>query len=1134
MATTSRQSNLLVNQDWTRVYESFKNADFQSYDFQTLRKAMIDYLRLYYPEDFNDYTESSEYIALIDLIAFLGQNLAFRNDLNSRENFLDTAERRDSVLKLAKLVSYNPKRNIPAAGFLKIDSVQTTETLVDSNGIDLTNVIVKWNDSTNINWFEQFITIVNSTLPSSQNYGKPGNSQTIAGIKNDEYGINIAPGNLAVFPFQTFIDGTSFGFEAVGATSLNQSYIYEVPPSPGNLFNILYRNDNRGNASNNTGFFLYFKQGLLQSQQFTINEKLPNNIISINFDNINNTDVWLYQLNNVDTISALWTSLPSISGYNIIYNNGSPITSYQINSRASDQIDLVFGDGTFAAMPFGNFRCYFRTSAGLTYKITPDEMQSIQFKIPYVSRKGRLETLTIIASLKATVITASARENINDIKNKAPQQYYSQNRMITAEDYNTFPYSNFSNLSKVKAINRVSSGTSRYLDILDNTGRYSSTNIFCDDGILYKENAITNFDFTWSTTSDINKVIQNQILPVIRSKTLLHFYYEYFTRFSLSNLFWFRSTTGSGSSTGYFVNSTGTAQQIGANVTGNNVYLNQDSIIIFSPGSGNYFDSSNNIQPIPSSGIIPINGQSFLYVTLVSLVGNGSQGTLTSGLGPVALSENVPPNAQAITVIPAFSNSFSTSFQAELISLISTYTEFGIRYDQFLRTWKTITAQDIDLTGDFSQTNQGDTSGLNRDSSWLLSFTLSGTIYSVQSRGLGYVFESVDETKFLFDNSTKIFDPVTGKTVNDFVNVLKINGDPDTGTPLTNNIYWYIYDQIAESDGYVNNSKVQITYSDTNDDGVPDNPDIFNLIVQPTVNPSTKYVFFEKTFSYDSFITYTPIPNNLVVTSFPTKVALLPSISNYPSGQIFYTTIDEKFYVSTITSSSAIIVESSNYIAKVGRPTLSFQYRHNAPGNRRLDPSPINLIDLYLLTKSYEDSYRAWVLDTTGTVTEPSKPNSQDLRLAYQSLDNFKSVSDSLIYSSATFKPLFGSKASSELQATFKVIKNANTTIGDSEIKSRVLTYINAFFNTANWDFGETFYFTELATYVQQNMAPYVASMIIVPNSANQIYGSLQQITSLPNEILISAATVENIEVISSITAAQLNLQNSVLNTIIN
>ncbi len=114
MAITTRQTSLLVAEDWTRLYQTFRNADFQSYDFETLRASMISYLRLYYPEDFNDYIDSSEFVALIDLIAFLGQSIAFRGDLNARENFIDTAQRRDSILKLARLISYNPKRNIPA------------------------------------------------------------------------------------------------------------------------------------------------------------------------------------------------------------------------------------------------------------------------------------------------------------------------------------------------------------------------------------------------------------------------------------------------------------------------------------------------------------------------------------------------------------------------------------------------------------------------------------------------------------------------------------------------------------------------------------------------------------------------------------------------------------------------------------------------------------------------------------------------------------------------------------------------------------------------------------------------------------------------------------------------------------
>ena len=160
MATTTRQTNLLVQEDWTKIYQTFREADFQSFDFETIRKSMIEYLRTYYPEDFNDFTESSEYVALIDLIAFLGQSLAFRTDLNARENFLDTAERRDSILKLARLVSYNPKRNIPASGFLKFESIQTSETVFDGLGNNLSNTLVTWNDNTNENWLEQFTAIL--------------------------------------------------------------------------------------------------------------------------------------------------------------------------------------------------------------------------------------------------------------------------------------------------------------------------------------------------------------------------------------------------------------------------------------------------------------------------------------------------------------------------------------------------------------------------------------------------------------------------------------------------------------------------------------------------------------------------------------------------------------------------------------------------------------------------------------------------------------------------------------------------------------------------------------------------------------------------------------------------------------
>ena len=161
MPATDRQNRLLLAEDWRRIYQSFRNADFQSYDFDNLRRTMINYLRENYPEDFNDYIESSEYLALIDLIAYMGQNISFRIDLNARENYLELAERRESVLRLARLLSYNPKRNQAANGLLKVESVSTTEEILDSNNVNLANQTIVWNDPTNPDWYEQFVKVIN-------------------------------------------------------------------------------------------------------------------------------------------------------------------------------------------------------------------------------------------------------------------------------------------------------------------------------------------------------------------------------------------------------------------------------------------------------------------------------------------------------------------------------------------------------------------------------------------------------------------------------------------------------------------------------------------------------------------------------------------------------------------------------------------------------------------------------------------------------------------------------------------------------------------------------------------------------------------------------------------------------------
>lgn len=1114
MALTTRQTNLLVQQDWTKIYQTFKEADFQSYDFETLRKTMIDYLRTYYPEDFNDFIESSEYIALIDLIAFLGQSLAFRADLNARENFIDTAERRDSVLKLARMINYTPKRNIPASGLLKIDSVSTTESIADSNGLDLANLVISWDDSTNDNWQEQFNVILNAVLVNSQVIGKPGNSQLINNITTDEYSISVEPGTTPVYRFSSTIEGASMNFEAVSVSAAGKNFIYEVEPRPSSKFNILYRNDNLGNSSNNTGYFVYFKQGQLASADFSINERLPNRVVSMNFDNINNTDTWLYGLNSQGLFSTQWTQVPAVAGINIVYNKTEERNLYQVNGRVSDQVDLVFGDGAFANIPRGNFRFYYRQSNGLTYKITPDEMQNISIPIEYVSRKGRTETLTLRVSLNYTVANATARETLDEIRTKAPQQFYTQNRMITGEDYNILPYTTFSTILKSKAVNRTSSGVSRFLDVLDVTGKYSSTNIYASDGILYRDEYIRDFQFDYQTDNEIYSVIYNQLKPIMSGKGLQHFHYSRVSRPTIENITWKSLRTATNSNLGQLLDIEGQAVAVGENSSDNKRYILPYSMLRFFAGAGKYFTAGGRIvsgQPTKDTD------QKYIYATVVSVDYDNRR---------LSLNQHVPDGAMLDEIIPVFKNSISDEFIRTVVDYIKVYKDFGLRYDTLTMSWKIIEKEY--LGGDTYSEEYAGATEVAADSSWLINFRYNGNQYVVKYRGLDYYFESIAETKFYFDDRVKIFDSKTGRTINDYINILRFNTEPDSSVPLTNNLIWFVYKNIVEPDGYVNNNKILLTFPDSDNDGMPDNPDLFELIVAPEVNPADKNVYFKINSSSGSFIEYQPVDTQEILSDYATREEILNELSSYNLGQLFYAHADKKFYLYSPVLFR--LVETNEYISRVGRKNINFQYRHNSPNQRRIDPSPNNIMDLFILTKTYATDYVTWIKDSSNTVEMPDQPTSEELKLEYSSLEDYKAISDTIIYNSAKFKPIFGNRAESNLRAKFKVVKNPNLIVSDSDIKTSLIAAVNAYFDINNWDFGETFYFSELSAYLHNRLSPDIASVIVVAVDSNVPFGNLYQINAEPDEIIISAATVDDVEIISSITAAQINQISAGLN----
>ena len=101
------------------------------------------------------------------------------------------------------------------------------------------------------------------------------------------------------------------------------------------------------------------------------------------------------------------------------------------------------------------------------------------------------------------------------------------------------------------------------------------------------------------------------------------------------------------------------------------------------------------------------------------------------------------------------------------------------------------------------------------------------------------------------------------------------------------------------------------------------------------------------------------------------------NLTSYNDGQLFY--FYQNDIVKKLDMSLGRLVVTQDYYANIGRNDLYFHYIHNAESTMRIDPSSTNIMDIYLLTKNYDNEYRKFL---RGDISEqPLPPSSTDLRL---------------------------------------------------------------------------------------------------------------------------------------------------------
>ncbi len=1172
---------------WDKIYQAFGAVSFVSYDFDSIKQSLITYTQTYYPEQYNDYIQSSEFIAMLEMFAYIAEQLAYRVDMVSHENFITTAQRKQSILRLAKLISYKATRNIPVRGLVKFNSVSTTERVLDSRGVDLAGLTINWNDPNNSNWKEQFTLVMNRVLASR--FGQPSKTVQIGDVVMDLYSLNNNPATLTngVFPFTASTGLESFPMEVVPA-DIDENGPFEREPDLNSSLSIIYANDGIGDGSDYTGFLAFIKQGVLTRVDYDIVDLLPDRRIEFSPQNVNNTDVWVQKLDVNGAISERWTQVDTISEQNLVFNeNRATRKKFEVDTRENDQIAIVFGDGDFSDAPQGIYRFWLRQSANRNVTIQKNKIINEGLTFTYTSAIGNVESCSMSFSLTSTLQNGSATESIEHIRRSAPSTYYAQNRMVNGQDLNTFMLKD-PTILRLKTINRTFAGQPKYIDWNDASGQYENVKLFGDDMVMRYQ--ITQNTQTTSVSG--KSLIDEVIEPLLKTSgvvnTLLHISAgdpdtagivssprRKFIEDNRGDRY--RDKNGNyvgvlGAGNGSLKEKTAMQGLIDRHWYGEPLERVLDASnnllgVIPDPGlfpedDSRIYDSTlprtiDGVNKYPpgdvGSGLQPVAEQNYFglrYNRIMRAIGNGTidlspaaagqpwadqnywlpkevwtievaadgvtvdvrsnlRGSFPSGT--VGNVYNIQPDGKSESV-PMFTmlNNNTVDFAAGDAFVLETNNTTG---ELSRRATSAYGTNPINLNGWWEVMDTSAmpnyASGMQDPQKFSMSTTAASTLnpdaatkedswvifvrkirqapsnnvigYEVVMRDLKLTVES-PTTKFWFNSVDQLLDSETKKRVYDNIKILRSNLDT-SGTPLGSSQIYDVVGAVGSEDGIIDFHKLEIVPSDllqedSSGDLIPDR------LLQFETFASGSYEYFN-------------IATPTVILSAD------PAPGNWSNGS----TVDD----------SGVFGRNLRMPGLVGGDQgLDFMWQHFSPFTNIIDPSVTNIHDAYVMTRGYYDNVISYVRGLS--VSAPTAPTPLELRNSYGYLLESKMLSDTVVLHPGKLRLLFGGLAEPQMRAKFKVVRAQSATLTNERIKEEILNVINTFFDIDGWDFGDTFYATELISLIHQRLPADVAAVVLVPLYSTNSFGSLFTVESGVDEILQSAAELSDIDVVEALT----------------
>ena len=105
---------------YTAPKQSVKEVRYLNKDFTSFKSNLIEFAKVYFPNEYNDFNESSPGMIFIEMAAYVGDVLSYYIDNQFKESLLAFAEEKKTVYNMVQSLGYIPKLSTPATTGLDV------------------------------------------------------------------------------------------------------------------------------------------------------------------------------------------------------------------------------------------------------------------------------------------------------------------------------------------------------------------------------------------------------------------------------------------------------------------------------------------------------------------------------------------------------------------------------------------------------------------------------------------------------------------------------------------------------------------------------------------------------------------------------------------------------------------------------------------------------------------------------------------------------------------------------------------------------------------------------------------------------------------------------------------------------